>query len=136
MKVSPNNPCPCNSGKKYKKCCKIFHDGQNPKLASELMRSRYCAYSIKNVQYIIDTTHDKNRDYSLDLPAWSEDILQFCNNTKFEALEIIDFIDGKEESFVTFKATLSQEDTDASFCEKSRFLKINNKWLYVNGEFL
>ena len=20
-KVGPNNPCPCNSGKKYKKCC-------------------------------------------------------------------------------------------------------------------
>ncbi|MCT7612512.1 SEC-C metal-binding domain-containing protein [Aliarcobacter butzleri] len=26
MKISVNSLCPCGSLKKYKKCCKIFHD--------------------------------------------------------------------------------------------------------------
>ena len=136
MKISPNNPCPCCSGKKYKKCCKIFHDGQNPRTAQELMRSRYCAFSIKKAQYIIDTTHQENSDFTHDLEQWRDSILDFCSNTKFEAMEIIDFIDGQTQSFVTFKAALIQKNTDASFCEKSRFLKTNNKWLYIDGEFL
>lgn len=28
MKVSKNAPCPCGSGKKYKKCCMLFADGE------------------------------------------------------------------------------------------------------------
>ena len=26
MKIRPNDPCPCGSGKKYKKCCKLIGD--------------------------------------------------------------------------------------------------------------
>ncbi|ADI37740.1 hypothetical protein wcw_0367 [Waddlia chondrophila WSU 86-1044] len=39
----------------------------------------------------------------------------------------------KNEAFVTFKATLSQNGQDISFTEKSRFLKKNNQWLYASG---
>jgi len=45
--------------------------------------------------------------------------------------KIIDFIDGKEEAFVTFNARLSSGDLK----EKSRFLKLHGRWLYVDGEF-
>ncbi|HHD72452.1 MAG TPA: zinc chelation protein SecC, partial [Epsilonproteobacteria bacterium] len=26
-KYSPNLPCPCQSGRKYKKCCALYHKG-------------------------------------------------------------------------------------------------------------
>lgn len=137
MKVSVNDFCPCGSTKKYKKCCKTFHDNISiPKTALELMKSRYCAYAVSNANYIISTSHEKNIDFSTDLNSWQKDILSFCTNTKFERLEIIDFIEDEIESFVTFKAYLFQNNQDVSFVEKSRFLKENDKWFYVDGKFL
>ncbi|OCL83647.1 YchJ family protein [Arcobacter porcinus] len=137
MKLSVNSLCPCGSLKKYKKCCRIFHDDiKNPSSALELMKSRFSAFAVLRSDYIIKTTHQKNCDFSLNTSSWKEDIELFCKNTDFEKLEILDFIDDEFESFVTFKATLFQDKLDISFIEKSRFLKENNTWLYVDGEFL
>jgi SEC-C motif-containing protein len=122
--------------KKYKKCCKLFHDGLSPSSALELMKSRYSAFAVQKSEYIISTTHNLNSDFTNDLKSWSNDIMHFSKNTKFEKLEILDFIDDEVESFVTFKATLFQDEKDISFIEKSRFLKSENKWLYVDGEFI
>ena len=100
------------------------------------MKSRYSAFAVYNADYIIATTHKKNPDYTTNIQSWSQDIISFSKNTKFDKLEILDFIDAEFESFVTFKATLFQEDRDVSFIEKSRFLKEENKWLYVSGKFI
>lgn len=137
MKFSVNDVCHCGSLKKYKKCCKTFHDNITfPKTALELMKSRFTAFAIQNSKYIISTTHSRNPDFTNDLKSWNEDIMNFSKNTNFKRLEIIDFIDGEIESFVTFKATLFQNEDDISFCEKSRFLKVEDKWFYVDGEFI
>ena len=137
MKFSPNDTCPCGSLKKYKKCCKPFHDKINfPKTALELMKSRFSAFAVCNNEYIISTTHENNPDFTQDLKSWNNDILNFSQNTRFEKLEILEFIDDKIESFVTFKATLFQDKTDISFIEKSRFLKVEGIWKYVDGQFI
>ena len=137
MKFSANDNCPCGSLIKYKKCCKPFHeDIKTPINALELMKSRYCAYAIEKSEYIISTTHQKNRDFNTDTKVWNNDILDFSKNTKFEKLEILEFIDGQTESFVTFKANITQNKQDVSFIEKSRFIKENGKWQYIDGEFI
>ena len=137
MKFSPNDICPCGSLKKYKKCCKPFHDKITfPKTALELMKSRFSAFAVLIADYIIFTTHENNSDYISDLKSWNQDIMNFSKNTSFERLEILDFIEGEVESFVTFKATLFQDNTDISFIEKSRFLKVEDKWLYIDGQFI
>ena len=137
MKFSPNDICPCGSFKKYKKCCKPFHDKITfPKTALELMKSRFSAFAVLIADYIIFTTHENNSDYTSNLKSWNQEIMNFSKNTKFEKLEILDFIDGEVESFVTFRATLFQDNTDISFIEKSRFLKVEEKWLYVDGQFI
>ncbi len=137
MKFSPNDICPCGSFKKYKKCCKPFHDKISfPKTSLELMKSRFSAFSVCNSEYIIFTTHQNNPDFTSDLKFWNNDILNFSKNTRFEKLEILDFIDGEVESFVTFKATLFQNKNDISFIEKSRFLKVEGIWKYVDGQFI
>ena len=137
MKLNVNSLCPCGSLKKYKKCCKIFHDDiKKPSNALELMKSRFSAFAFCKSGYIIKTTHQKNCDFLLNTSSWIADIEQFCKNTSFENLEILDSIDAEFESFVTFKATLFQNKKDISFIEKSRFLKESNIWLYVDGEFL
>ncbi|HHS92166.1 MAG TPA: zinc chelation protein SecC [Campylobacterales bacterium] len=129
-KISPNVPCPCGSKNKYKKCCQAYHKGAKPKTALLLMKSRYTAYAVGNSAYIVNTTHENNVQYMEDSKAWKESIDIFCKETDFLGLEILAFIEGEEEAFVTFKALLSTGE----MLEKSRFLKVEGRWLYENGE--
>ncbi len=131
MKLSPNAPCPCHSGKKYKQCCQPYHKGILPANAMLLMRSRYSAYALHLADYIINTTHPDNPDFSSARKEWEESILEFCRHTRFLGLKITEFIDGESEAFVTFEATLS----GGVLKEKSRFLKVEGKWLYESGLF-
>jgi len=123
-----NDKCPCGSGLKYKKCCKTYHDERVPKNALLLMCSRYSAYALKKYKYIIKTTHKTTRDKDI------ESIKAFSKNTLFQNLKIIEFIDGEDEAYVTFEATLFSDGKDISFSEKSRFLKENDRWFYIDGE--
>ena len=100
------------------------------------MKSRYSGFAVSNVNYIISTTYEKNPEFTNDLKCWGKDILDFCRYTKFERLEILESLEGDKESFVTFKAVLFQDKNDISFIEKSRFLKVEDKWFYVDGQFL
>lgn len=94
------------------------------------MKSRYSAYAVGESTYIIKTTHENNAQYMEDTKGWRESIDLFCKETAFQGLEILEFIDGEEEAFVTFKAKLSSGE----MVEKSRFLKVDGMWLYENGE--
>lgn len=136
MKISGNSLCPCGSLKKYKKCCQIFHKGENPQNALDLMKSRYSAYASNLSQYIIETTHRDNPDFTNNTETWEKDIHEFFDHSDFRKLEILEFIDGEDLAYVTFKANVFQGAIDVSFIEKSKFLKVNNLWLYHSGEFI
>ena len=111
--------CPCHSGLDYQKCCEPFHLDKAPDSPLELMRSRYSAYALCLVDYIVKTTHSSRR---LDLQA----IEDFCKSTQFVGLEILDVT----EDTITFKALLTQGKIDTSFIETSFFTKENGKWVY------
>lgn len=136
MKISGNSFCPCGSQKKFKKCCRVYHYGEKPSTALELMKSRYSAYAANDSSYIINTTHRDNKDYTEDFDTWKNSIHDFFDHTEFKNLDVLDFVDGEKEAYVTFKATLFQGAIDVSFTEKSKFLKVNNMWLYHSGEFI
>lgn len=128
-KVSPNIPCPCGSHKKYKKCCAIYHKRVPAPDALALMRSRYSAYATGNAAYIIQTTHPENPEYTNNRVSWEKDIDRFSQYTEFLGLKILEFVDGREEAYVTFEASLSS----GMLTEKSRFLKVEGRWLYADG---
>ena len=123
MKISVNSPCPCGSGKKYKKCCQIYHKGSIAKDVVTLMRSRYTAFVVGDIKYIIDTSTFQ-KDF--------EDLLSFSKSCEFKKLDILDF----SYDTVTFKATIYCNSEDNSFTEKSKFVNINNRWYYQSGEFI
>ena len=100
------------------------------------MKSRYSAFALNHSKYIINTTHKENQDFTTATEQWLQSIEEFSKNTEFQKLEVIDFIDGEKEAYVTFKATLFCNKEDVSFCEKSKFYKVNKTWLYHSGEFL
>ena len=87
------------------------------------MKSRYSAFALGKIDYIIKTSTFQN-DY--------DDLKSFSMSCEFKKLEIIEF--GKD--FVTFKATLFCNGEDNSFTEKSRFVMIDNMWKYDGGEIL
>lgn len=128
--MSEVTSCPCGSGKFYKHCCRPFHQGENPKDALALMRSRYSAYAMNNADYIIDTTHPDNPVANRN----RDEILQFCQNTSFLQLTIHHFIHGQKTAYVLFTAHLEQGGQDATFTEKSRFEKVDGKWLYHTAQ--
>ncbi|BBD09151.1 SEC-C motif domain-containing protein [Desulfovibrio ferrophilus] len=44
--------CPCGSGKEYTACCEPIINGTPAPTAEALMRSRYSAYVVGNIDYI------------------------------------------------------------------------------------
>jgi SEC-C motif-containing protein len=132
--MDPEFSCPCCSGKPYKDCCSPYHQGKEAEDALVLMRSRYSAYALNNVDYIIRTTHPRHPSVSQNLNRWKEEILAFAMNTDFERLEILNFKEQGSQANVVFIAHLKVNDEDATFTERSFFAKEGGRWFYVNGD--
>ncbi len=90
------------------------------------MRSRYSAYALGKIDYIIETTHPKSPSFEVDRKAWKRAIQMFYQTSKFEKLEILSF----GEDWVHFRAHLGHTLLE----EKSTFEKIDGKWLYLKGK--
>lgn len=119
--------CPCYSGKPYATCCEPYHKGESAPTPLALMRSRYSAYALGKVDYILATTHPDHPDSSLPLKQRQKQISLFCQSTQFTGLDILE----AHESTVTFRAHLLQQGKDISFTEKSEFAQVNGRWLYL-----
>ena len=89
------------------------------------MKSRYSAFAVGDIKYIVKTSMFQ-KDF--------DDLKAFSSSCKFEKLDILEFIDGNDEAFVTFRAAILCSGVDNSFMEKSRFIKIDNRWFYDSGE--
>src|SRR5258708_6134819 len=120
--------CPCDSKVFYHKCCGRYHSGTPAETALLLMRSRYSAYAMGLVDYIMDTTHPENPQYNLDRIGWKHELEAFAKGTQFIFLKILDFVQGDEIAYVTFNASLVFRGRDASFTEKSTFVKDGDRW--------
>jgi len=92
------------------------------------MRARYAAYALGKTQYIMDTTAVRRADEGV----WRAEIKRFSAYTLFHSLEIRSFEDGESVAYVTFRAGLTQGEVDASFTEKSRFIR-RDRWYYADG---
>jgi hypothetical protein len=78
----PSPPCPCGSNLPYSTCtCSVLHSCLSPSLnlspsyssatPEEVVRSRYSAYSLKSIPYIIKTTSKDNPQHYLeDFEVW------------------------------------------------------------------
>jgi len=106
-----------------------------PPTALDLMRSRYSAYALSKVSYIIETTHPQSPYFEKDVSKWEKGVRQFCNTTRFVKLEILHpkYPDPSDPT-VHFIAYLEQ-GAPFQLNEKSHFEKLDGKWLYLSGSF-
>ena len=121
--------CPCQSSKSYKDCCERFHThAQFPETAEQLMRSRYAAYVLKNVSYIVDTTVPSQQELLnvQAIQAWAE-------NTQWLGLKILNTESlTKIQSAVEFNAVFQGEEEEQTHYERSIFVKIDDRWYFVD----
>jgi SEC-C motif-containing protein len=133
-KVLPKSPCPCGSGDTYKVCCAPYHKGTPPPTPEKLMRARYTAYAAGDARFIIRTTHPDSPYYRTDQKAWFKELKAYTDQTQFLALNVIDRETDGDVGWVQFRAVLMQSGRDASFTERSRFERLDGRWLYVVRE--
>ena len=99
------------------------------------MRSRFAAYAKGLVEYIADTTDPAGPHFEADRDTWLGSLTTFCRGTSFDGLDILDAPEPQgDEAFVTFRAHLTQRGRDVSFVERSRFRRVDGRWLYTEGE--
>ena len=65
--------CPCGSGAAYAACCEPLHSGAAvATTAVQLMRSRYSAFAVGHVDYLLATWHPATRPATLELDPMLE----------------------------------------------------------------
>ncbi len=125
--------CPCGSNKPFSFCCEPAIEGQKPAQTAEaLMRSRYTAFALGAVNYLVQTTAEEQRN-----PDDARLIEAQVKATTWVGLKIIDTVRGgkdDKEGVVEFIARFEADDQTGELQERSNFRKENNHWYYVDGE--
>ena len=97
------------------------------------MRSRFAAYSVGSIAHIMTSTHPQGPHFRADRAAWEAELRAFSQAMSFDGLLIHEHGEDGSQGFVDFTAQLSQDGQDRSFRERSRFLKLEGRWLYFAG---
>jgi SEC-C motif-containing protein len=132
MKTNPTL-CPCGSTQNYANCCEPFHLGKaKPETAEKLMRSRYSAYVVGNIEYI-DHTNDPSEKESFDREA----ALEWSQSSEWLGLEIVATSAGlasDSEGEVEFNAKYKRDGKEYVHHEVSLFKKVGPQWYYIDGK--
>ena len=120
--------CPCESGLAYSQCCEPLHSGAPVPDAERLMRSRYCAYALNKVDYIVATCVPSQQALlnRAELQSWAD-------NTQWLGLAVLrhESLD-KTHSAVEFAARFMNEEGEQVHQERSLFVKIDGRWYFVD----
>ncbi|MBV5313182.1 MAG: SEC-C domain-containing protein [Prolixibacteraceae bacterium] len=128
-----NKSCPCGSRQSYDQCCELIISAKKDATTClELMRSRYVAFTLTNVDYLMLSHHSETRPAKerKSIQKWAESVhwmgLVILNTQSGEASDDI--------GFVEFRALYMEAGKMQERHEKSLFKRENQKWVYVSGE--
>lgn len=137
--IAPASPCPCGSGSSLQLCCAPRLDGSAPTATAEqLMRSRYTAHVLCDVAYLLRSWRSPDPD-----ATDPEAIRQWAQQSDWRGLTIHSTVAGgpaDREGWVEFTAVYADKTAPAAplhhHREKSRFIREEGQWFYVDGETL
>lgn len=128
------NVCYCGSQKSYAECCSRFLSGNlKPETPEQLMRSRYSAFCIKNIEYLICTHHPSKQQ-----PNERETLTQTVHKTHWLGLKVLKTEKGRIDQgvgYVEFLAFYKNIEI-GQLHEHSRFIYENQQWYYLDGKVL
>lgn len=119
--------CPCGSGDLFGGCCGPLLGGSPAPTAERLMRSRFTAFSVKDAAYLLATWHPSTRPAEIDL---DDDVV-------WRRLVVVDRTGGgpfDRDGEVEFEAFWQQGGERGSLRERSRFVREDRRWLYLDGQ--
>ena len=132
--MNDNQPtCHCGSLVDFEQCCGNYINKITlPETAEQLMRSRFTAFKLQKHQYLIDT-------HQTEIP---NDLSSFDSKVKWLGLKVITTNQGSSTDisgtveFVAFFQPSNDMDNRhiKQLHEKSRFKKVNNQWMYIDGK--
>ncbi|UXY13093.1 YchJ family protein [Kosakonia sp. ML.JS2a] len=123
--------CPCGSALEYSLCCQPYLSGaQHAPTPSHLMRSRYTAFVLRQAEYLIKTWHP-----SCGAEDFRQHIESGFAHTTWLGLTVFEHACGENdnEGYVSFVARFSEQGKPGAIIERSRFLKENGQWYYIDG---
>lgn len=125
--------CPCGSTTAkgqplaLEACCGPYHSGQAAPDAESLMRSRYSAFVRGDVPYLLATWHAAKRPASLEPEAAAQWLgLQIKQHR----------VTGEHTAEVEFLARFRVGGKAVRQHERSRFVREDGRWFYVDGDVL
>ena len=119
--------CPCGSGVALAACCGRYHAGEAAPDAERLMRSRYSAYVLGLEDYLVATWHPDTRPPTLGLDA--------TPRTQWLGLAVKSHAEqDAAHASVEFVARYKQNGRAFRLHETSRFVRIDGRWFYRDGE--
>lgn len=98
-----------------------------PETAEALMRSRFAAFKRADRDWLLRTWHSSTRPEDLDL----------SDNPRWRGLQILDTVDGgatDATGVVEFRASWIADGELGILQERSRFVREDGRWYYVDGE--
>ncbi len=125
--------CVCGVGESTETCCLPIIQGKaKAKTAEALMRSRYAAYVLKEIDYLITSIHPDSPGEAdrRTTEAWAE-------AADWKGIEVVSKEAGgedDEEGMVEFIAHFEIKGVPQTHHEKARFKRHNKKWFYLDGD--
>ena len=131
-----NGPCPCGrldatgQPRPYAQCCGLYLEdlaGKPAPDAESLMRSRYSAFVLERADYLLPTWHASKRPSKVS----------FDPGVKWLGLEVRDFsVVDADHAEVEFVARQRDKTGRAvRLHERSRFVREDGRWYYVDGDW-
>lgn len=125
--------CPCGSEKTYDACCEpLILGNQAPETAEALMRARYSAYVMEQVQFVLDTTHPSQRDQYTE-----NGIRRWSRNSEWIGLTILGTEAGTPEDdngTVEFVAEYFAKGRRQRHHEIAEFRREEGIWYFYDGQ--
>lgn len=128
--------CPCGSGDELAQCCgPLLRDARPAPTAPQLMRSRYTAYALGDLEHLLSTWHPRTRPDRAELASSLAEGLVWRRLVIHETRAGGPFAEEGEEAMVEFTALArTPEGQRVRMRERSRFVRRDGQWLYVDGE--
>ena len=129
MMIDAKDDCPCGSGLPFEGCCGPIISGTPAATAEALMRSRYTAYVVGELNHVADTHAPEVRD-DFNRPE-AERLARHCI---FEGIEIRKATETGERAQIDFVLRFKRDGKNMIQVELADFRKVDGRWLYAGGK--
>lgn len=124
--------CPCGSGDVFGACCApVLRRERRAGTAQALMRSRFTAFAVRDLEHLLRSWHPRTR------PSQEELAGSLAQEVRWLRLDVLAAERGgpfDDEGTVEFTASSKTSSGRQQQHEVSRFVREEGSWLYVDGE--